>query len=339
MNVEYCVEKNELTTNCEYLFMHINSSLVEWMLNLAGIGDNTRRHSSNLATRLNLKLSLNHRNTYINFIDDKSNSIYTIGAKSIRLKSNMRTILKLSLENFLIFKSTRLKSENNLFATDLSDLVGLFERMNERKFIGQHGRFNHVWGNLMNVNSIKFTYRPSRTIKLFVDRFFMEYSQCLLDMIMHSKWVNKLSQLRSNKVFNSSVNDAASVQIVSLKLNQASVYFLFEKTYFIYASLNHFVLMRKQSEINNKNESFHLKLDQANCAQFRLSELETRLVINNQFQKVFFSLFAINYRHIIRFFNFMSFFNQTILIFIIKRYLKKFILKCYYLFLINNFFL
>lgn len=238
-----------------------------------------------------LKILVNHHNCYVNLIDECDT--ITLGAKSIRIEAETTAKrsfdVKFHMQNFLIFKSSRLKAENSLFGgSDRSDFLELFKRMNEKKFLNE-GKFNHIWGNLVNLNELKLSYKSSKSLRLFMDRLFVEYSPSILDLLV--------DRLRNLKLEPKKVNQSG-LRSIRVRLNQANVYFLFERTYFVYASVNSFSLMKRR---RGKTDSFHLKVERANGVQFRV-DIENRYTINpkhfNEIDLIMFTiLLSENNRH------------------------------------------
>lgn len=257
---------NEIRTTCDFSNLYISLDLFESVLTLLSSqrnGDGGQRGSHML------KILVNHHNCYVNLIDECDT--ITLGAKSIRIEAETTAKrsfdVKFHMQNFLIFKSSRLKAENSLFGgSDRSDFLELFKRMNEKKFLNE-GKFNHIWGNLVNLNELKLSYKSSKSLRLFVDRLFVEYSPSILDLVV--------DRLRNLKLESKKVNQSG-LRSIRVRLNQANVYFLFEKTYFVYASVNSFSLMKRR---RGKTDSFHLKVDRANGVQFRV-DIENRYTIN-----------------------------------------------------------
>lgn len=262
---DYSALSHELTSSCDFLNLYLSTRLLEPLLDFLNIIQS--RKSSSLA----LKVNVNHQNNYLNLVDEDSAEQLTVGARVIESETSQRRCLRLSLQNLVVFRSSC--RPNSLFR---ADLVELLRRINEDKFEGRDdSRFTHIWGNLLNVNELKLSLRTGHSAKLFVDRLFMEYSPILLDRL-----VDRLKSILLQRTPSSSY--VAKRISLSIKLNQVNVYFLFERTYFVYACLNRFSLMTRPATSGNgrsaTKESFHLKLDQTNCSLFRLDELENRFV-------------------------------------------------------------
>lgn len=322
-------DSDELTSTCDFLNAYVNMSLLESLLDLIDAKLKLFHDDFSATTKKSstIKISIHHRNNYISLIDDISSSpgpyTLTLGARSIRFDSAPSPLhfgasdnytkphhhhhhhrrstsdLKLCVHDFIVFKSSSKSSpENNtnsLFASvgGGGGIVDVFERINERKRVSSSDTFTHVWGNLVNVNEMRLSYRAGKSVKLLVDRVFVEYSPPSAWIIL-DRFVQRLERIRSRFNNNRSNYDYEDLKMKSLsssssryfllnvQLNHASVYFLFEKSYFVYACVNRFRLLTKRLSTgkiptngnnNGRKEVFHLKVEQANCSQYRLDEL------------------------------------------------------------------
>lgn len=216
---------------------------------------------------LDLKLELKLKNVYFKFLDKEKSLSYILGAKSLNLNSNLKNIFQLNLVNVIVFKSNDFVNSdvysNRLNVTE-NELIDLFERINSNKFHNTDPTFEHAWGNLLNCNLVSMKLRINeknrKFLNLFVDRLFVEHSPQLIDFINRLELGKKFPE---RNVKNNSI-------LIRFKINQANLYFLYAKKYFIAFGLNC---------LNFKNEplgEFNLKLNYLKSVQMRLDDLKTR---------------------------------------------------------------
>ncbi|RNA29620.1 UPF0378 protein KIAA0100-like, partial [Brachionus plicatilis] len=228
------------------------------------------RNGQKISKNFRLEFKLN--NFYISLIDRIQTDIYVLGCLFIDLNTNLKSLFKFECENFVLFKSSKKpkdKYSNNLFCQS-NDLIKLFQWINYKKFkyAGAKRQYEHVWGNIINCNFVKFRLKLTNSrrqiINTFADQLYIEHSSQLLDKII--SFVSSLNK----------TNESKRQTIFNLRLNQANLIYLFEKKIFLHFSVEDLAAKKHgQWDAFAKSFScFHNKLTQLgqNESQYSMNQ-------------------------------------------------------------------
>lgn len=202
LKLDYDPTHGRLDLNSQFMNVYVNLTVFEQLrrvlMTLNDVGDVNMGGQTRLG---NVRIVT--ANTYVNLIDDRESIVYTLGCRRFRCEANVaRRTVRLTLADLMLFRSNLKrvdKFSNNLFQLLVDrrgqGLVDLFRKINELKFMATRraqASFNHSWGNLLNVNTIRFTLdRPADNkddqcpaYSLIVDQLFVEYSHEFVDFFL-----------------------------------------------------------------------------------------------------------------------------------------------------------
>ena len=248
----------DLVFKCDQSNFYFYLDEIEYALNkFRKVAQNENGSKFSKLFRLEFKLN----NFYVSLIDRVQNDIYVLGSSLIDLNTNLKNLIKFECKNFVLFKSSQKpidKYSNNLFCQS-SDLVKLFQWINYKKFNypGPKRQYEHVWGNLINCNLVKFRFKLTRSkrkiVNIFADQLYIEHSIELFDHI--------LSFISNSSLSNKTKRES----IFNLRLNQINLIHIFEKKYFLHFSLEELSL-KKYGQLDAFAKSF-------SCFDTRLTKL------------------------------------------------------------------
>jgi hypothetical protein len=326
--VQFVKSTRHVVSSCDLLNIFVNFTVLNdlhclasklsaaYCARLATMTTTTTTTEAASASLQNLKVTAS--NAYLNLVDAEQKHVYTVGTQLASVDTNFGSSFELTLQHVLVFRSTssprearrssdRARSDlsNNLFDyvavnSKSNSLLSLFQHINELKFAPNATHFVHLWGNLVNINRIKFTYAnktadltsskrsPScAKSSLFIDSLFVEYSHEFVSMLVNNEdrlksWLNLWTTTTRR---NSNQRDLTNThRSLDFKLNHANVYFLFERLYFIHFSLRELALLSSW-RVSGQSRLLNVSLSEASLVQFRFEDsppsVDTPLALNS----------------------------------------------------------